>query len=209
VARPREFVADDVVAKAATAFWLRGYHALSVDDVLSAIGIGRQSFYNAFSDKRALLGLALVRYRDQQLATFAGYFASRPTVATGFTGLFESFLAEPDAHKRRGCLILNTAVELAASDVDIADLAAAYQVAIEDLFAAQLARSLREGSSAMDEARRKARLLVAIYLGLRIMAKADPRSTAIADAIKLAIEQVTEFVDAHGAAPVAVPQPEL
>jgi hypothetical protein len=41
-----------------------------------------------------------------------------------------------------------------------------------------------------------------------MMAKADPRSTAIADAIKLAIEQVTGFVDAHGAAHVATPLPE-
>lgn len=196
MARPREFVAEEVVGKALTAFWLRGYHAMSVDDVLSAIGIGRQSFYNAFGDKRALLGLCLARYRDQQQATLAGYFATRATVTAGFTALFESFLAEPDAHKRRGCLILNTAVELAASDVDVADVAAAYQLAIEDLFAAQLARALTEGSAAMDEARRKARLLVAIYLGLRTMAKADPRSSAIADAIKLAIEQVTLFVGA-------------
>ncbi|MBP9085784.1 MAG: TetR family transcriptional regulator [Kofleriaceae bacterium] len=205
MARPREFVADDVVAKAATAFWLRGFHALSVDDVLSTIGIGRQSFYNAFGDKRALLGLCLVRYREQQLTTFTSYFASRPTVAAGFTALFESLLAEPDAHKRRGCLILNTAVELAASDVDIADLAAAYQVAIEDLFAAQLARTVTDDNSAMDDARRKARLLVAIYLGLRMMAKADPRSTAIADAIKLAINQVTEFVGTQ----TVLPNPAL
>lgn len=209
MARPREFVADEVVAKAATAFWLRGYHAMSVDDVLSAIGIGRQSFYNAFGDKRALLGLCLVRYSEQQLASFASYFASRPTMAAGFAALFESFLAEPDAHKRRGCLILNTAVELAASDVDIADLAAAYQVAIENLFAAQLVQSLPEGSSAIDEARRKARLLVAIYVGLRMMAKADPRSTAIADAIKLAIEQVIGFVENHIDTHAALPTPAL
>lgn len=151
-----------------------------------------------------------MRYREQQLTTFTSYFASRPTVAAGFTALFESLLAEPDAHKRRGCLILNTAVELAASDVDIADLAAAYQVAIEDL----LQRNYWHGpctnnNSAMDDARRKARLLVAIYLGLRMMAKADPRSTAIADAIKLAINQVTEFWHPNGAAKPSTVTPQL
>jgi TetR/AcrR family transcriptional regulator, transcriptional repressor for nem operon len=198
MARPREFVTDEVVTKALAAFWLRGYHAMSIDDVLSSIGVGRQSFYNAFTDKRTLFGMCLVRYRDQQLATLAGYFEAKPTVYGGFAALFESIVAEPDANKRRGCLMLNAASELAITDVEIADLASAYQLSIEDLFAAQLVRGLAGGTSfsghTADDARRKSRLLVAVYLGLRSMAKADPRSTAIADAVKLAIEQVQTLV---------------
>ena len=45
-------------------FWARGYEATSIEDLVGALGIGRQSMYATFGNKQKLYALALDRYRD-------------------------------------------------------------------------------------------------------------------------------------------------
>ncbi len=54
MARPLEFDRSKAVNKALVLFWRKGYQASSLADLLSAMGIGRSSFYAAFTDKRTL-----------------------------------------------------------------------------------------------------------------------------------------------------------
>jgi TetR/AcrR family transcriptional regulator, transcriptional repressor for nem operon len=196
VARPREFVEADVITKATALFWSRGYHAVTIDDVLSAIEMARQSFYNTFVDKRQLLLLCLRQYRDAQLAVLKGCFAQADGT-TGFRAVFDSVLNEPDSGKRRGCFMLSTSSELASVDVQVSDMAAEFQVAVEDLFASRLLASADGGGEPVDPrvadaARYKARHLAVVYFGLRAMVKADPRSSAVTDASRHALALIAE-----------------
>jgi len=52
--RPLEFDRTRAVNKALVLFWRKGYQASSLADLLAAMGIGRSSFYAAFTDKRSL-----------------------------------------------------------------------------------------------------------------------------------------------------------
>src|SRR5260221_11057894 len=70
MARPREFDREEALERATAVFWAKGYASTSTDDLLSAMGIARQSLYNAFQDKRALYLEALERY---QRTTIAGH----------------------------------------------------------------------------------------------------------------------------------------
>jgi TetR/AcrR family transcriptional repressor of nem operon len=70
MARPREFDREEALERATGVFWAKGYASTSTDDLLTAMGIGRQSLYNAFQDKRALYLEALERY---QRTTTAGH----------------------------------------------------------------------------------------------------------------------------------------
>jgi hypothetical protein len=109
-------------------------------------------------------------------------------------------LAEPDATKRRGCFALNMAAELAGKDLAVSDAVAAYQRGIEDLMTAKLVAAISSGpstgpsSDAVARIRDRARWYTATLLGIRIMAKADPRSTAIADATRLMVADVRELL---------------
>ena len=67
MARPKEFDAAAALDSAIECFRLRGYHATSVRDLASAMGIGGTSLYNSFGDKRALFVKALNRYLDSSL----------------------------------------------------------------------------------------------------------------------------------------------
>ena len=63
MARPREFDREVALERATCVFWAKGYASTSTEDLLAAMGIGRQSLYNAFVDKRALYLEALERYK--------------------------------------------------------------------------------------------------------------------------------------------------
>ncbi len=54
MARPRDFDTDTVLALAAAAFTVHGFHGTSVATLTDATGLGKQSLYNAFGDKEAL-----------------------------------------------------------------------------------------------------------------------------------------------------------
>ena len=54
MAIPREFDREIALERATGIFWAKGYASTSTEDLLAAMGIGRQSLYNAFGDKRAL-----------------------------------------------------------------------------------------------------------------------------------------------------------
>ena len=51
-------------------FWQRGYSEVSLSDLLSELGIGRQSFYNAFGSKSKLFDAAIDRYVDRYQSQF-------------------------------------------------------------------------------------------------------------------------------------------
>lgn len=65
MARPREFDRDAALEKALRVFWAKGFAATSTDDLRVAMGIGRQSLYGAFGDKRTLYLEALDTYQQR------------------------------------------------------------------------------------------------------------------------------------------------
>jgi TetR/AcrR family transcriptional regulator, transcriptional repressor for nem operon len=59
MARPRKFVESDVVSSAGEVFAVHGLAAATLDDLVRATGLGKQSLYNAFGGKRDLFFRAL------------------------------------------------------------------------------------------------------------------------------------------------------
>src|SRR6266545_3790739 len=116
-------------------FWALGYEATSIDDLLLATGMHRGSFYRAFGDKHAAFMAALGRYAavvgETQItpALTGGGSACRRLLQLLYARLDAALgvvapSPEADAGERPGCLVVNTAVEVAAHD-DTARAAAA------------------------------------------------------------------------------------
>ncbi|MFF5217679.1 TetR/AcrR family transcriptional regulator [Micromonospora sp. NPDC000442] len=63
--RPRKFVESDVVSSAGEVFAVHGLAAATLDDLVRATGLGKQSLYNAFGGKRELFFRALSEDRDE------------------------------------------------------------------------------------------------------------------------------------------------
>ena len=67
MARPKEFDQEKALRKAIRLFSQQGFAATSTDDLMRVMGIGRQSMYDTFGDKRALFLKALKMYAAQSV----------------------------------------------------------------------------------------------------------------------------------------------
>ena len=67
MARPLSFDPDLALEKAMDLFWSRGYHRVSVEDIVRVTGLNRHSLYSRFGSKYGLLVAALKHYRQAVL----------------------------------------------------------------------------------------------------------------------------------------------
>lgn len=191
--RPREF--DDEVAldAAIECFWRRGLEATSIRTLSEATGLSQPSLYNAFGDKRALFMRSLERYaqlsmrdRIKRLEEGADPVAA---VRRFFRELVARSLADPD---RRGCLIVNSALDVAPHDVELKAVIASYLKEIESFFRRCLERArhqemLAPGIDTADTAR----LLLGVVLGLRVAARARPERALLEGMVRPALSILT------------------
>jgi TetR/AcrR family transcriptional regulator, transcriptional repressor for nem operon len=180
MARPREFDRELALERAKGVFWAKGYAPTSTEDLLAAMGIGRQSLYNAFGDKRALYLEALERY---QRATTSGHLQRLKAPVSPLAGveaLLLGLVAEDDGQRALGCMGVGAVAEF-GSDPVLAELRAR----IGPVLSSCLVERLREGQAqgeidpAMD-VEDAARFIQMTMTGLQLAA----RSGASADALR-------------------------
>lgn len=174
--RPREFHEADVLDAAVRAFWIRGFEATSMRDLARETGLACASLYNAFGDKRALYRRALDHYvgtgLDQRLARLAGELQPRQAIAAFFDDVIERSLAD---RERRGCMLVNSALELAPHDAEMRRLVALSLTRLETFFRDTVAAGQRDGTIAPERsADDLARTFLALLSGIRVLARSRP-----------------------------------
>lgn len=106
--RPRKFDRDKAIDRFLELFWQQGFADTSIDDLQSAAGIQRGSFYAAFKDKETSYLLSLERYAEQfaEQAKSAMYSESSPRAGlAAFFRFAGDFLAK---NTGRGCFLLSS-----------------------------------------------------------------------------------------------------
>jgi TetR/AcrR family transcriptional repressor of nem operon len=176
MARPRAFEETAALDAAISCFWRRGYEATSVRDLASAMGIGAPSLYNAFHDKRTLCVRALERYMDgatrERIGRLEQSLPPKQAVRQFIGDIVERSLNDPD---RRGCFLINSALEVAPHDPELAEEIARRLGEIEAFFRRAIAAGQADGSIPKQRpARDLARLLLGVLLGIRVLARAKP-----------------------------------
>ncbi len=170
--RPREFDEQVVVDRAMDAFWTHGYAGTSPALLVEATGVAKGSLYNAFTNKRRLFGMCLDAYH-REISGMAKELLERPGTAResiegAFRAVVDDDLARP---RRRGCLIGNTAVELAGEDSAIAESIRRMQGESMEWIAERIRRGQRDGDVAGDrDPEALAEYLATTLAGLRVMA---------------------------------------
>lgn len=173
MARTKVFDPAAALAAAMQVFWEQGYEATSTDDLLRAMGIGRQSMYDTFGDKKQLYLAALGHY------TSSGGADLRRKLADGASplGALEAFLRQvagvDAAQCARGCLSVNAVAEFGLADAEVGALIARSQRVTEEIFADVLQRAGAAGELApgIDPAA-AAHFIHTAIRGMRISAKA-------------------------------------
>ena len=190
MARPREFDEGAVLDAAALCFWARGYEGTSVKDLVEHTGITAASLYNAFGDKRMLFSRALERYADRSMRSLIRRLESERSPGNAirefFDALIERSLADP---RRRGCLIVNSALEVSPHDAELRQVIAGYLGEIEAFFHRCVARGQADGAiNAEIDARDTARHLLCMVLGIRVTARCIPERGVLEGMVRPALE---------------------
>ena len=176
MARPREFDETAALEAAIQFFWSRGYEATSVRDLAKTMGMTGASLYNAFGDKRSLYRRALAQYVEQSFGDRVGRFekklAPRDAIGAFFDEIIERSMRD---EQRKGCMLVNSALEMAPHDPEFQRVVADVLVQVEGFFRRCVAAGQSEGTiSGSQSAEDLARLLLSTLLGLRVLARTRP-----------------------------------
>lgn len=155
MARPREFEPDEALKKATATFWSKGYHDTSMRDLIDSTGVNQYGLYTAFGGKRELFLKALRLYHDTVTADILSALNAADDPVDGIRRLFERLpeaLRNPDG--ARGCMMCNTAIELAPFDPEVADIVRANRALLVKGFSRRLeqarAQSVIAGDTDLD-----------------------------------------------------------
>ncbi|MGX5847374.1 TetR/AcrR family transcriptional regulator [Mesorhizobium sp. PL10] len=176
MARPREFDETAALDAAIQQFWANGYEATSVRDLAGCMGITGASLYNAFGDKRSLYRQALNRYVDQsfgdRVRRFETHLPPREAIRAFFSEIIERSLADP---QRKGCMLINSASEVAPHDPEFQPVIANILAEVEAFFRRCVDKGQKDGSIAcLLSADDLARHMLAILVGIRVLVRARP-----------------------------------
>jgi TetR/AcrR family transcriptional repressor of nem operon len=192
VARPREFERDVVLDRAMRVFWTHGYEATSIRHLVDRMGIQRGSLYGAFGSKRALFLAAVDRY-DRQVT--GRLLATLEAPGSGLAAIRRFFrlkvAAAGERGRPRGCLVTNSATELASRDRGTASRIGATLARIEAAFHRAVVRAQQAGEiDPARDARALARFLTSSAQGLSVMARTSADRAVLEDIVEITLEVV-------------------
>ncbi|OZB91286.1 TetR/AcrR family transcriptional regulator [Paenibacillus sp. XY044] len=146
MARTKAFDTNEVLHKAMKVFGSRGYEGTSLPDLLTGLGIARQSLYDTYGTKRDLFVTAVKYYMDRKnrdlLESMDQPGAVIDKVKLAFTAMI-SALADPEL--RRECFIISSAIEQAPHDEELAAYIRSNTEQVEQAFYSMLENGRERG----------------------------------------------------------------
>ena len=192
MARPLEFDETAALEAAIGCFWRRGYEATSVRDLAASMGVSAPSLYNTYGDKHALFVQALEHYLDHttraRIKRLEDTLPPKQAVRKFIEEIIDRSVGD---HERRGCFLINSALEIAPHDAKLSALIADRLVEIERFFHRSIRRAQAEGSVPRNRsAKDSARLLLGVLLGIRVLARVRPERALLEGVARPALAQL-------------------
>lgn len=175
VGRPREFDPKEFLNTALECFWVKGYRATSLSDLMKESGLASASIYKLYPDKRAIYLAALQHYMDESASRRAQRHAEvSPEAALRETLEYVALLSSaPDGEK--GCFTIAAASECLPGDEQVkSKVSSKFKNIINDLQKV-LRKGQAQGVFRQDEdAGVMAQTIFMMLEGMRIYGKIQP-----------------------------------
>jgi TetR/AcrR family transcriptional repressor of nem operon len=189
MARPREFNEIAVLEAAVDCFWQRGYEATSMRHLAASMGLTAPSLYNAFGDKQALFALALERYLDcttrDRLRRYETSLPPKEAIHRFFAEIIDHSIKD---RKRKGCFLVNSALEVAPHQSELGAVIAEQFSAIVAFFKRCILAAQADGTAPRGiDANDIARLLLGVLLGIRVLARSAPNRSLLEGVVRPAL----------------------
>ena len=192
MARPREFDADEALDRTMRVFWEHGYQATSVQDLMKAAGIQKQSLYGAFGDKRSLFLKCLNLYTQQTLFQIQRMLNETDSALAGIERVMQFVTRSPDSENcPAGCLMANTALELGLSDPGVADEIRRMFRGTEKMLAAAVRKAQAQGQVSKNlNSVAIAQSLANTISGIRILEKTGASKQQVRTVVETALAAI-------------------
>lgn len=190
MARSKEFEENVVLDKAMKLFWKQGYEKTSLTDLVEYMGIHRRSLYDTFGDKHTLFLKAMDRFRDKVNAGLTGEVKRSKTAGEALQLIF-SFMIYGEEDSPSGCLMVNSAVELAMRDAVVDNKSIESFTLSEQLLKDIILWGQQDGEFNSDfNADELAEHLHAVCVGLRVMTRTSMPKEKLHRIANLSIKQL-------------------
>lgn len=151
MARTKAFDTNEVLHKAMSVFCSRGYEGATLPDLITGLGIARQSLYDTYGTKRDLFLTAVKYYMDRKNRDLQELMDQPGTVIDKVEQAFTTMirvLADPDL--RRECFIISSAIEQAPHDEELAAYMHENTEQVEQAFYKMLESGMEQGELSLD-----------------------------------------------------------
>jgi len=190
MARLKEFDEDRALDAAVECFWSRGYEATSVRDLAREMGIGGASLYNAYGDKRALFERVLERYANrstrERIARLEANHRPREAIHAFLAEVIERSLKDTD---RKGCLLVNSALDVAPHDAELGRTVTGYLDEIRSFFRRNVEAANRAGETPPGtDAEALSIHLLGVLMGMRVLARTGARRRTLEAVVQPALD---------------------
>jgi len=189
MARTKEFNEEKALDKAIEIFWHKGYNGTSAQDLVTHLGISRSSLYDTFGDKQKLFAQSLLRYQKQSQDQVIKLLDESENVKETLHDIFKQAVIESlEDRITKGCFMVNSSVELAMHDEDIAKIVKSNTQTMEQVFTKAVKKGQESGHiSKQQDARVLARFIFNNYSGIRVLARTGERDKQVYDDIVKAV----------------------
>ncbi|QNF31854.1 TetR/AcrR family transcriptional regulator [Adhaeribacter swui] len=189
MARTKVFDEDLILDKAMNLFWEKGYNATSAQDLVDRLGISRSSLYDTYGDKHSLYVSALKKYRRDRIDDTIKAAETAEDVEQYLRDIFELVKNEAiQENHARGCFMVNSAVEMAPCDEEVAAIANSIMHDVEEAVCKAIERGQNQGVFSNEHsARSLARFLFNSLNGLRVTVKFDANKQAFDDIVNVCL----------------------
>lgn len=187
--KTKQFNEADVLQKARSVFWKKGYNGTSMDELVKATGLSRSSIYDTFGDKHGLYVKALKDYKKLQHEQLVAAIPANLSPRKKIEWVFKNNLAQAlEDRQRKGCFMLNTATEMGNVDGCINRIVCDNMCAMEELFYGLI----KEGQVNNEITNRfstkaLARHLLSSFNGLTITGQTRPDKSTLEDILKVSL----------------------
>ena len=168
----KKFDRDEVLERAMQLFWEQGYEATGMTELIGHMGIGRQSLYDTFGDKRSLYIETLAHYFRTRVGPIMAQLRAPGSPLENVRQVFRMWEKMAEEGHCTGCMVGNSTAEMGYNDTEIQEKLAGYLRALEGAFHDTFVRAEAQGELPRGQSPRDlARHLVNTIQGVALLSK--------------------------------------